>query len=273
MVSLSGTRGQFHDNENSQENEPLLQDVDSGAILSSEESSHDHFQPIPVAWAIVAQLFLLIIFEVLAFVLPVVKTGSAASTLSILVYCHVILWLLLFGLDRYLERQHRKFRRKGYLEFYHKTTYLRKAAPLIFAIGNTILLVVIMLIQEYCVTTSSECPREAKLKRYNYVQIIGTIEVVIAAPLLLLYLAKTMKFNRRQASPDVEQDDLTASYMQGQVPCTDIGFRDVDRLDEVLEKQADLIRYLKQHNANLGKKIVKLTADLKTLQNQELPRS
>ena len=38
--------------------------------------------------------------------------------------------------------------------------------------------------------------------------------------------------------------------------------RDEDYLDEVLEKQADLIRYLKQHNANLGRKIVKLTQDM-----------
>ena len=39
-------------------------------------------------------------------------------------------------------------------------------------------------------------------------------------------------------------------------------FRDEDYLDEVLEKQADMIRYLKQHNSNLGKKILKLTTEL-----------
>ena len=36
--------------------------------------------------------------------------------------------------------------------------------------------------------------------------------------------------------------------------------RDNDYLDEVLEKQADMIRYLQQHNANLGKRLMKLTA-------------
>ena len=39
-----------------------------------------------------------------------------------------------------------------------------------------------------------------------------------------------------------------------------ISFRDNDYLDEVLEKQADMIRYLQQHNANLGKRLMKLTA-------------
>lgn len=36
--------------------------------------------------------------------------------------------------------------------------------------------------------------------------------------------------------------------------------RENDYLDEVLEKQADMIRYLQQHNANLGKRLMKLTA-------------
>ena len=31
-------------------------------------------------------------------------------------------------------------------------------------------------------------------------------------------------------------------------------------MDEVLEKQADMIRYLQQHNTNLGKRLMKLTA-------------
>ncbi len=36
-------------------------------------------------------------------------------------------------------------------------------------------------------------------------------------------------------------------------------FRDQDCLDEVLEKQAEMIRYLQQHNSNLGKRIVEMT--------------
>lgn len=39
-------------------------------------------------------------------------------------------------------------------------------------------------------------------------------------------------------------------------------FRDETFMDDVMEKQADLIRYLKEHNAHLGKKILKLTAEL-----------
>lgn len=35
-------------------------------------------------------------------------------------------------------------------------------------------------------------------------------------------------------------------------------FRDGEYLDDVLEKQADMIRYLQQHNANLGRRLMNL---------------
>jgi hypothetical protein len=35
-------------------------------------------------------------------------------------------------------------------------------------------------------------------------------------------------------------------------------YRDGEDLDELLERQADMIRYLQQHNANLGRRILEL---------------
>lgn len=37
-------------------------------------------------------------------------------------------------------------------------------------------------------------------------------------------------------------------------------YRDGEDLDELLERQADMIRYLQQHNANLGRRILELQA-------------
>ena len=39
-----------------------------------------------------------------------------------------------------------------------------------------------------------------------------------------------------------------------------IFYRDGEDLDELLERQADMIRYLQQHNANLGRRILELQA-------------
>ena len=42
-------------------------------------------------------------------------------------------------------------------------------------------------------------------------------------------------------------------------------FRDENFTDQILERQADVIRYLKQHNIQLGMKIIALTDENKAL--------
>ncbi len=44
--------------------------------------------------------------------------------------------------------------------------------------------------------------------------------------------------------------------VEGSLSC--FPFRDGEDLDELLERQADMIRYLQQHNANLGRRILEL---------------
>ena len=45
-------------------------------------------------------------------------------------------------------------------------------------------------------------------------------------------------------------------------------FRDENYSDQVLEKQADMIRYLKQHNSQLGKRILAITAENNAMKSQ-----
>ena len=46
-------------------------------------------------------------------------------------------------------------------------------------------------------------------------------------------------------------------------------YRDENFTDQILERQADMIRYLKQHNMQLGKKILDLTEEMKTLRQSK----
>lgn len=68
-------------------------------------------------------------------------------------------------------------------------------------------------------------------------------------------------------SPDVAQDEMISSFMQNS-GTSEIGFRDENYSDQVLEKQADMIRYLKQHNSQLGRRILALTAENNALKSQ-----
>lgn len=42
--------------------------------------------------------------------------------------------------------------------------------------------------------------------------------------------------------------------------CASVCHRECSSLEEVVEKQADLIEYLKEHNAQLSKRLLNLTA-------------
>lgn len=114
-------------------------------------------------------------------------------------------------------------------------------------------------------------------------------------PLCLWFSAKVVQFNRERATPDVSQEEnphipsetgFRCSHIRytnllkcgcwlemllnkcnpcqqwGSIKgaCVFIPIREGSNLEEVVEKQADLIEYLKQHNTLLSKRLLNLTA-------------
>ncbi|XP_052356831.1 transmembrane protein 192-like [Oncorhynchus keta] len=65
---------------------------------------------------------------------------------------------------------------------------------------------------------------------------------------------RVVRFNRDRAGPDISQEEPSNSYNT-----TETGFREGSSLEEVVEKQADLIDYLKQHNTLLSKRLLNMT--------------
>ncbi|XP_074652928.1 transmembrane protein 192-like [Tubulanus polymorphus] len=246
-------------------------DGDTSVNSSSEEAYSEHtllsteIEPnsrtINTVWAIVVQLLIVVIFEVLAFVIPTICPDVDAKKCCIhgytlLIYLHACVWLLTFIIDRYLRYQHYFSRRNGYLEFYRRTRHIRRIPFFILSGGNALLTVVIIVLQEHENITST------KFNRNNYIQVIVSLETLATLPFLLVYLLRTVKFNQHNALPDACQDEMMTSFLISQAQSTEIGFKDENYLDEVLEKQADMIRYLRQHNADLGRKILELNAQL-----------
>ncbi|MED6265927.1 hypothetical protein CHARACLAT_030461 [Characodon lateralis] len=84
------------------------------------------------------------------------------------------------------------------------------------------------------------------------------LKLVYVCP-CVCFAVKVMKFNKEQAAPDVSQEEHSHNYTVTSVP-TETGFRGSSTLEEVVEKQADLIEYLKQHNTLLSKRLLNLTA-------------
>ncbi|KAH7944906.1 hypothetical protein HPB49_001687 [Dermacentor silvarum] len=80
----------------------------------------------------------------------------------------------------------------------------------------------------------------------------------------------TLNFHKNKHKLDSLHDELLLSFMHSQSSAGDLGFRDDNYFEDVLEKQSDMIRYLKKYNAFLGRKILNLSVELNNF-SDELP--
>ncbi|PWA27237.1 hypothetical protein CCH79_00013897 [Gambusia affinis] len=187
----------------------------------------------------------------------------------VIVFGKVFLWVLMLLLTVWMHHQHSRARGRGYLSFYRQTQRLKQLPLVIHSTGNVLLLLLLALRFPQTIHASV------------MLSILG-VEVLVAVPCLLYYtdynlkplnvllcvcvcvcgfffIVKVMQFNRQRAAPDVSQEEHSHTYSVTSLP-TETGFRGLSGLEEVVEKQADLIEYLKQHNTLLSKRLLNLTA-------------
>nr|XP_004669323.2 transmembrane protein 192 isoform X4 [Jaculus jaculus] len=69
---------------------------------------------------------------------------------------------------------------------------------------------------------------------------------------------KIRKFNKAKPQPDVLEEEKIYTYPSKIT--SETGFRTISSLEEVVEKQGDIILYLKRHNALLSKRLLALTS-------------
>jgi len=165
---------------------------------------------------------------------------------QIALYIHAGAYLVSLGFDRLYHHYQDLSRRNGYLEFNRQTRNLRRMPLFIISLGNAILVAMIELF-EYQITSAST------LQPWHYLIILSSIEVLIILVTLVWYLVLTIKFNGQHDRPDATQDDLISTFVPPDAAATEIGFRDETYKENVLEKQADLIRYLRERNEHLSR--------------------
>ncbi|KAK3507503.1 hypothetical protein QTP70_027442 [Hemibagrus guttatus] len=163
------------------------------------------------------------------------------------------LWLLVFLFERCVQYHHRTLRRRGYLRFYRKTAKLKHLPLLIHSAGNAAVLIVI----------APAAMLDNKVKNLSVYLLLAIIcvELLASVTCLLVYAVHVFRFNEQSPCPDITEDERshTFSGTDGDMH-EEMGFRDGSCLEELVEKQADLIEYLKQHNTQLSKRILTLAA-------------
>ncbi|XP_017264504.1 transmembrane protein 192 [Kryptolebias marmoratus] len=165
---------------------------------------------------------------------------------SAIVFGKVFLWFLLLLFSIWTQHHHTRLRRRGYLRFYRQMQGLKQLLIIVHSTGNVLLLTLLAV------------KLAQKVHIYLLLSILG-LELLLAVSFLVYYTVKVMQFNKERAAPDVSQEELSHSA-SFPTSLTETGFRGPTSLEEVAEKQADLIEYLKQHNSLLSKRLLNLTA-------------
>ncbi|XP_012686747.1 transmembrane protein 192 [Clupea harengus] len=246
------------------EDDPLIE----GPLISQdtlESAIKREFLKLPTSWTAGLLLFLHVAFVCLSLVVCVLcglLEGHRAECASLLqgvdskkvvLLSKVALWMVSYIHQCYVEHHNTAARRRGYLLFYRQTRAIALLPLLIQSLGNVFLLLLLAL-------TTVLDGVEKQLSVYLLLGILS-LELLLSVTFLMAYIVKVVRFNTEKLSPDINQEEHFHNYLSsGSIAHTETGFRDGSSLEEVVEKQADLIEYLKQHNTLLSKRILSLTA-------------
>ncbi|XP_054460593.1 transmembrane protein 192 isoform X2 [Anoplopoma fimbria] len=255
--SLYAPPGNSVDMSRSTEEDSLV----DGPLISADalhSAIRREFQTIPTPCHAVLLSLLHVVYVVLSMcvaVLCVLEFGQPEVCLSILgnvrgdsviVFGKVCLWVLVLLFTGCVQHHHSQARSRGYLRFYRQTQGLKHLPLTVHSAGNVMLLVVLAV------------RLSPNVQTYMLLSVLG-LELLVAMPCLVYYTVQVMRFNRERAAPDVSQEEHSLTYSVTGLP-RETGFREGSSLQDVVEKQADLIEYLKQHNTLLSKRLLNLTA-------------
>ncbi|KAM9792323.1 transmembrane protein 192 [Neosynchiropus ocellatus] len=231
---------------------------DDGPLISADalhSAIRRDFQKIPV-WHTALLSLLHVAFVVLSVTLAamcLLKLGNADECIKILggisgtnviAFGKACLWVLVQLYSEYSHRHHSNARKRGYLRFYRQTRSLKNLPITVHSAGMAAFLVVQAIGLSSAVTA------------YLLIGIL-VVELILVVPFLVYNLVTVWEHNSRRPAPDVCEDEHSQN-VPGRT--TETGFREGSNLEEVVEKQSDLIEYLMEHNRALSTRLLNLTA-------------
>jgi len=239
-----------------------VQISDEDDLITSDRAPR--FKKVPTLGASIVQIVLSVAQIILVFVLPSLYDKNSTpdrrfGSFSLLIYTHGAHWAAFLIIDQFLHHHHHKSRLQGYLEFYVKTKNVRRAPFYILSIGNAVLMIVVMILHDLC-DSNKKCSHT--LTKVDYLRGLITLESMVVICLVVSYIIILMDFHKKELPPDVLREDLTNSVMLNSSNGEVIGCPEPNQMIEVLERQAEMIRYLHEHSENLGRKILLLTSQL-----------
>uniref|UniRef100_A0A1B0BF62 Transmembrane protein 192 n=1 Tax=Glossina palpalis gambiensis TaxID=67801 RepID=A0A1B0BF62_9MUSC len=153
-------------------------------------------------------------------------------------------WLITFLFDYLIRKHHNGLRMNGYHEF-HRRMALHNGVALNLVSGwNTVLLLIQSIIHYYSQVNlwNSWFTPNSCFAAFNIIE--TTILTIVHG----LYMSSVSNFNKLAQPPDALRGDSSSPGSLGLI-------QPGANLAELLEKQADLIAYLQDHNQKLNQKL------------------
>lgn len=171
----------------------------------------------------------------------------------IMVHIRCAYWIITCILDVLITRRHNALRRHGYHEFYRQHISAYREAPLIIVtLWNMVLFfMVTILLQFNGIGFLMHCVTPVQSPG-SYVCIFCGLETMLLICVHGVYIMKVSHFNNMHSLPDALRD-MEQPF---------IGYLGVSaessKVADLLERQADLIYYLKQQNTKLQQKLMQM---------------
>ncbi|ODN01323.1 Transmembrane protein [Orchesella cincta] len=176
-------------------------------------------------------------------------------SVSLIMYLQSLLWGLFLICDQFIQYEHIRARRRGYLEFYNETRTLSQMPFCIVSAWCALLLAISTVLHDNCLS-EDRCGHQVHFGKAEYALLFVGIEGVLIIIFTTVYIYKVHKFNRSHPLPDVLKDEFMSV-------ATDYNPNSVGQVDEeIFQRQADVIRYLSEHNTILRRKVMELNNQL-----------
>ncbi|KAG5887697.1 hypothetical protein JTB14_002018 [Gonioctena quinquepunctata] len=259
-----------------------------GATFFSESVNMDdreHIQPILESFGVFKplrtiplfsfHLLITLILDVVAIVYAIEHrdpNGRCREYFTI-IYLHVGLWFFTLIVDQIAKWVHHSLRLNGYLEFDQKTKLHISLPFYITSLWSAVLMFVQALMQHFYPDDFAEkCVNGGAFAPISYLCALITLEFCVLAGINVNYMVKVRKFNKQKPPPDVQREEWLNCGIPDNVAQSEVGYRQLgDKVYDLLEKQADLIKFLKEHNARLGEKTMILSAQLQEARSRQEP--
>ncbi|XP_054262416.1 transmembrane protein 192-like [Macrosteles quadrilineatus] len=218
------------------------------------------FKPMKSRWVAALLLILIVLVEISGIVSALYwpHTALKCEPLYFILYCHAALWILVLFLDHGLKWHHNKLRLEGYLKAYEQMTKIGSLPFYIVSFGNAVLLVMVTVYQQMNLTLEKVCGSHWDSPGWVALMLIS-VEFIFLSYFLIVYLVNVKKFNSAKAPPDVTSPDTWEAFTNHEVGYREHG----EDVQELLQKQADSIRYYKDAVEVLQRKVMGLTAQLR----------